>query len=160
THSDRRTGAHSGTGLGLTITRRLVNLLGGEISVSSRVGEGSTFTVTLPVDIEEPPAAQSEEEGAPVDQPKSAQVFDQDPASVFLHKKYLTEAGYSVVATDDSARALDVARLAIPAVITGDAELDGGEQLIGRLIRQAGEASSGDASAGRAHGVVIAITSG
>ena len=45
----RATRGEKGTGLGLYITRQLVELHGGEIRVESEVGRGSTFTVTLPV---------------------------------------------------------------------------------------------------------------
>ena len=45
----------SGIGLGLTITRQLVQLLGGEIRVSSRLGEGSRFEVILPRESPEAP---------------------------------------------------------------------------------------------------------
>ena len=38
----------TGTGLGLTVTRRLANLLGGDVVVTSAPGEGTTFSVTLP----------------------------------------------------------------------------------------------------------------
>lgn len=42
-----QTSKYSGTGLGLTITRRLVELMNGEVTVSSKIGKGSTFTVCL-----------------------------------------------------------------------------------------------------------------
>ncbi|MDQ3950923.1 MAG: ATP-binding protein [Gemmatimonadota bacterium] len=44
------TGTKPGAGLGLTIARRISRFLGGDVSVASRVGEGATFTLWLPVD--------------------------------------------------------------------------------------------------------------
>ena len=43
-----------GTGLGLPITRKFAELLGGTVSVESVVGEGSTFTVKVPAEYREP----------------------------------------------------------------------------------------------------------
>ncbi len=45
--------SHEGTGLGLTISRRLVRLMGGDISASSTLGRGSSFRLTLPCEAPE-----------------------------------------------------------------------------------------------------------
>lgn len=149
-------GARTGTGLGLSITRRLVEMLGGEISVSSREGEGSVFSVTLPFEIEGRVAPASETEIQLTDPERTALVIDTDPASLYLTKKYLTEAGYSVAATDDPTRGVEIAGKAKPAVITIDLDaLDGEAGIIERLVNSHKEgtivAFSADAGAeGRA----------
>ena len=41
--------SYGGTGLGLYITKKLVNFLGGDISVHSKINKGSDFSFTIPI---------------------------------------------------------------------------------------------------------------
>jgi signal transduction histidine kinase len=53
-----------GTGIGLSVARRLARLLGGDITVASHPGEGSTFTAKVPRKMGEAPAGEPATSGA------------------------------------------------------------------------------------------------
>ncbi|MDE5152366.1 ATP-binding protein, partial [Paenibacillus larvae subsp. larvae] len=55
-HADTST-RHGGTGLGLTLSRALAELMGGRLVVASELAGGARFTLELPVDAPEPPPA-------------------------------------------------------------------------------------------------------
>lgn len=116
----RNPSSRSGVGLGLAITRRLAVLLEGEIAVSSRLGEGSVFVVTLPLEIESREAPSAEHEARALDPERTALVAGADAAMLYLTRKYLTEAGYSVATTEDGAHALSLVHMAKPALIVID----------------------------------------
>jgi len=57
---------YGGTGLGLVITKRFCQMMGGDITVASELGQGSTFAIRLPAEVNDPKA-----ELAPSAAPKS-----------------------------------------------------------------------------------------
>ena len=133
---------YEGTGLGLAIVRRLVMLLGGTIAVDSALGEGSTFSFSIPTEL--PPGAGSVDQDGrftttlePVststqtvaarnhgDKPLVL-VVDDDPEVLYILERYLKEDGFEVAVAQSGEAAIVQARLLHPFAMTLDVMLPG-----------------------------------
>jgi len=132
TQADQSTARrYGGTGLGLAITRRLCRMMDGEVSVTSELGKGSTFTVRLPMGEEktgESPLAPREGDRAPQAGGDCVLVIDDDATARELIANHLREAGFSVVTAEGGREGLKRAEQLHPIAITLDVlmpDLDG-----------------------------------
>ncbi len=115
-----------GTGLGLAISRHFCRMMGGDITVTSAVGDGSTFRVTVPMSVDAAAPVASDPASADVDPAaKVILVIDDDAAARTLLQRHLTKAGYRVEEAADGRSGLDLARTRQPNAITLDVMMPG-----------------------------------
>lgn len=122
---------YDGTGLGLSLTKRLVELHGGTLTVQSELGKGSRFEISLP--LEEPASSavdcsrnvdsrrlSSISLVTPVPMQPVAVVITNDEWSVEPVCRYLELKGYSVTHARDDANAFEVIKRRTPALVLKD----------------------------------------
>lgn len=115
-----------GTGLGLPLSKKLAELLGGSIELQSSVGEGATFKVIIPIEY----AGEQEESSVPqsfrngnrsfveeVPGHLRILVIDDEEASYYTLKRTLQENGHSVIEVSDPTLAVDIAKNERPDLI-------------------------------------------
>ena len=125
-----------GTGLGLPLSRRLAQLMGGDVTVRSVRGEGSTFELFLPVrfgDGDESTVAVRE--GAP-----RLLLIDDEEAFRYVIRHIAQDAGFDVVEAHDGEAGLEAARQRRPDVVIVDLQMPrmDGFATLDALVRGAG----------------------
>ena len=105
-----------GTGLGLPLSKKLAELLGGSVQVDSDIGKGSVFTVTLPIIYNGEDAATSYIfSGKPVS--ARALIIDDDEASYYTLKRALLASNFRVITAADGMKGLRLSREENPDII-------------------------------------------
>jgi PAS domain S-box-containing protein len=121
---------YGGTGLGLVITRRFCQMMGGDITVESTEGVGTTFTMRLPAVVGELRAAVPAEVAAATTTlgagpGETALVIDDDPAARELMENFFRKEGFSVAVATTGTEGIRMARELRPAIITLDVMMPG-----------------------------------
>ncbi|MEH6697112.1 MAG: ATP-binding protein [Brevundimonas sp.] len=105
--STRRFG---GTGLGLTISRRMANIMGGDITVTSELGKGSTFTFAVEAEVVEWAAPKAVEEiTAEVEDGRqmSVLIVEDHPVNRMILEAWMSSAGHVSTTAENGQLALD-----------------------------------------------------
>jgi len=104
-----------GTGLGIPISRSLVELHGGKLHVESKPGEGSVFSFTIPGNIEEPVPS-----GV-----KRIMVIEDNQSNMTLIARVVEAEGYDLIQVEDGKKAMELLADEIPDLILLDINIPG-----------------------------------
>jgi two-component system sensor histidine kinase/response regulator len=118
-----RNRAHNGTGLGLALTKHLVELHGGLIKVESKVGEGSIFTVYIPNSLQAKLIEKGEETKVNYSVNKTIMLISKDEELSTCICELLTAAEYQVIWLIDSIDAIHKIKVLEPKLLIIEEEL-------------------------------------
>lgn len=128
---------YQGTGLGLALTKRIVESQGGQVGVSSNPGNGSVFWCVLPTStpgFTSPATAGAQSPVAPrAGGPRPVLLVDADPGALRLLETALRPLGHSVKSSAKSEAALEAIAESRPAVVVLDVLMPGASELLERL---------------------------
>jgi PAS domain S-box-containing protein len=114
---------YGGTGLGLTLSRKLAQMMGGDIRVESEAGKGTSFTLELPAaeaSAHPAPLPPSPEPAPRREANNTILAVDDDPAVLDILTRYLSGEGFRVVTLARGSEAVQVCREVRPAAVTLD----------------------------------------
>jgi CheY-like chemotaxis protein len=121
---------YGGTGLGLTISRRLAELLGGELTVKSEPGRGSEFFIVLPLGIADKPLEAPSEEGSEkldanfaTRHPMRLLVAEDDRVNLKLILTLLRRLGYAPLSAANGLEAVEVFQQKNPDCLLMDLQM-------------------------------------
>ncbi|MBD2427265.1 PAS domain-containing protein [Phormidium sp. FACHB-1136] len=122
---------YEGTGLGLSLVKRLVEMHGGEVTFTSEVGSGSCFTVQLPIialpntDGSPVHVTESIEAATPIDSAEAPLILlaEDNEANLSTTSSYLGAKGYRLVIAKNGLEAIDLATTAQPNLILMDIQM-------------------------------------
>lgn len=114
---------YGGTGLGLVITKRFCQMMGGDIYVESTPNVGSTFIVQLPLNVKQKKEynkADSDKLQLSLKSSNTVLLIDDDPITHDLIERFLTKEGFKVVTTTDPEEGIKLAKSIKPNAIILD----------------------------------------